>query len=372
MRIAAATVHPYRLPLRSPWLTAGASVGERSGCLLRLRSDCDHCGYGDCAPLPASGTETAAAAIAALRSLLPPLVGRAAGEALLRLDRFSDGSTPAARCAVETALLDLLAQASGVPLAAYLDGHPRRRLDAPVAPPPIRLNAALGSLRGASASALLAACNAGFRVLKLKLGVLAIDEEIALLRQLAIALPPECSLRLDANRGWPPAAAARFLQACADLPIEMLEEPLADPDVDRLQAMQQTTRIALGVDESIGSLDSEALLARRAVRRLVIKPPRHGGLLAALALARRAGNAGVECVISSSLDSACGITAAAHLAAALDSRLAPGPATSTWLAEDTGSPPRVGNGELLLDAAPGLGFVPDRKRSFVPLAGLYC
>ena len=76
MRIAAATVHPYRLPLRSPWLTAGASVGERSGCLLRLRSDCDHCGYGDCAPLPASGTETAAAAIAALRSLLPPLIGQ--------------------------------------------------------------------------------------------------------------------------------------------------------------------------------------------------------------------------------------------------------------------------------------------------------
>ncbi|MBL8392622.1 MAG: o-succinylbenzoate synthase [Candidatus Accumulibacter sp.] len=371
MRLASATVHPYRLPLRAPWLTAGASLGERCGWLLCLQDGSGRRGYGECAPLPGSGSESAATALRALRSLLPPLLGLAAARALRRLEPGGGSRTPAARSAVEAALLDLLAQDSGIPLAAYLNGA-RRRPAASATPPPIRLNAACGSLAGICDDDIRTACSAGFEILKLKIGVLAIDEEITLLRQLATVLPPACRLRLDANRAWPAATAARFLQACADLPIEMLEEPLATPDIDRLQALQDGTTIAIAVDESIRCLDSQALLARRAVRRLVIKPPRHGGLLPALALARRAGSSGVECIITSSLDSACGVTAAAHLAAALDNRLAHGLATSAWLRKDTGSPPVIGNGQLLLDASPGLGFVPDRKRLFVPLGELYC
>ncbi|QKS30109.1 MAG: L-amino acid-D/L-Glu epimerase [Accumulibacter sp.] len=372
MKLAAATLHPYRLPLRARWLTAGASLGERCGWLLCLQDDTGRRGYGECAPLPDGGTESAATAVDALQSLLPPLLGRTAREALRQLGPGSGSRMPAARCAVETALLDLLAQDSGIPLAAYLNGARLRPAAGAPPPPPIRLNAACGSLAGLCEDDIRAACSAGFEVLKLKLGVLAIDEEVALLRQLATVLPPACQLRLDANRAWPAATAARFLNACADLPIETVEEPLATPDIERLQALQDGTKIAIAVDESIRDLDGHALLARRAVRRLVIKPPRHGGLLPALALARRAGGAGIECIVTSSLDSACGVTAAAHLAAALDNRLAHGLATSTWLSEDTGSPPIIGSGQLLLDASPGLGFVPDRTRLFVAPAGLYC
>ena len=371
MKLATVSVHRYRLPLRSPWLTAGAGVGERCGWLLCLQDDSGRRGYGDCTPLPGCVGESATAALQALRSLLPPLIGLTAKAALGRLEPGSDCPTPAARCAVETALLDLLAQGAGVPLAAYLNGA-RRTTTGSGPPPRIRLNAACGSLRGVCDKDLRAACRAGFEVLKLKVGVLAADEEISLLQQVAALLPPHCRLRLDANRAWPEAVATRFLQACADLPIEMLEEPLATPDIDRLQALQDSTTIAIAVDESVGCLDRQALVERRAVRRLVLKPPRHGGLLPALALARHASSAGVECIITSSLDSACGVTAAAHLAAAVDNGLAHGLATSTWLREDTGSPPVVGGGQLLLDASPGLGFIPDGQRRFMPLDGLYC
>ncbi|MCM8612171.1 o-succinylbenzoate synthase [Accumulibacter sp.] len=372
MKVAAASVHPYRLPLRSPWLTAGASVGERCGWLLCLQDDSGRRGYGDCAPLPGSGGENAPAAAQALRSLLPPLIGLTAPAALERLDPHGDCPTPVARCAVETALLDLLAQGSGMPLAVYLGGTRQRHEMGSAPPPPVRISAACGSLRNLRATDVRAACNAGFAILKLKVGVLTIDDEVARLQRVATVLPPGCRLRLDANRAWSDAAAARFLQDCANLPIEMLEEPLAAPDIDRLQALQDSTAIAIAVDESIGHLDSESLVERRAVRRLVIKPPRHGGLLPAFALARHASHAGVECIITSSLDSACGITAAAHVAAALDNGLAHGLATSTWLQEDTGSPPRIGRGLLLLDASEGLGFVPDAQRRFLPIERLYC
>jgi hypothetical protein len=127
----------------------------------------------------------------------------------------------------------------------------------------------------------------GFRVLKLKVGVASIDHEIEHLRRLAALLPPAIQLRLDANRAWSSTAAERFLRHCAELPIEMLEEPLAEPSLERLLSLQAQTKIAIAIDESAELLDAEHLLGRPAVRRLVIKPTRCGGLLPAAAGHRR-------------------------------------------------------------------------------------
>jgi L-alanine-DL-glutamate epimerase-like enolase superfamily enzyme len=87
-------------------------------------------------------------------------------------------------------------------------------------------------------------------------------------------------------------------------------------------------------------------------------------LLPALSLARRAAAAGMQCVVTSSIDSACGVLAAAHLAAALDNGLAHGLATSSWLTADTGTPPTITNGRLALPDTPGLGFVADNTLDF--------
>ena len=102
----------------------------------------------------------------------------------------------------------------------------------------------------------------------------------------------------------------------------------------------------------------EAVLATRAVRRLVLKPTALGGLLAAMAIAERACRAGLECVVTTTLESAIGVTAAAHVAAAIDGGLAHGLATAGWLAADVACP--IAGGALLrLSAAPGLGVAPD-------------
>ena len=63
-----------------------------------------------------------------------------------------------------------------------------------------------------------------------------------------------------------------------------------------------------------------------------------------------------------------GVSAAAHLAAAIDNRLAHGLATSAWLAADTGRPPAIVDGRLLLPRAAGLGFTPAEETDFTPVA----
>lgn len=363
MKIATVDGHPYCLPLRRNWLTAAGAFSERQGWLLRLTSECGRQGYGDLAPLPGPGAVTASGS--QLPTLAAAIVGLPAERALRALDDCH-GVPAAARLAMETALLDLLAQGAGVSLAAFLRGplpvvSRRREAAAPA------VNAALGAVCRVDEQAVRSACHAGFRVLKLKVGLAAIEVEIRRLRWISDLLTAGVQWRLDANRAWDAAQAKIFLRNCADLPIEMIEEPLRQPTLARLQALQARTAIAIAVDESLPVLGEQALLASPAIRRLVLKPTRLGGLRCALALAGRARQAGVDCIVTSSLDSACGVTAAAHLAAALDNRLAHGLATSAWLAADTGAAPTIRDGQLHLPAAAGLGFTPHAGTAFSPV-----
>lgn len=360
MRITAARLHAYRLPLRAAWASAAGGFAQRAGWLLRLETAAGLIGYGDCAPLPAIGTEPAEAARAALDAWGQGLPGQDVHAVLAALEGFT---TPAARCALECALLDVLAQAEGVPLFRRLARAPGAAIAAE-GTRAVPVNAALGALIRLGDEELASAVNAGFPALKLKLGVGGVEEESARLHDLAARLPPGVRLRLDANRAWDAGSAARFLAGCADLPVEALEEPLAVPEPAALRRLQAGCHFPLALDESWPAFDPATLFADPPVRRLVLKPPRLGGLRPALTVALRAGRAGMQCVVTSSIETACGVLAAAHLAAALDNGLAHGLATSAWLAADTGAPPEVCGGRLVLPGRPGLGFVPHAGLDF--------
>ena len=316
MTITRARWLPYALPLARPWRTATGVVDTRHGHLLRLETDAGLIGWGDAAPFPEIGISVAAARAHAR----------------------------------ECALLDLAAQVAAVPLARWL---------APDRPPPpgIAVNAAIGPLDAGFPEAAAAALAAGYRVLKVKVGLADPAGEGALLGRLARDLPGGVSLRLDANGAWSAADAATFLAACRDLPIDGVEDPLRHPTVAALARLQAAVPFALAVDDGAGLVDA-AFLERPPVRRLVLKPPRHGGLLATALLARRAQEAGLEVVFTSSLDSVCGVLATAHLAAAIAPRSCHGLASGGWFARDTGPGPHLAGGRLELPGEPGIGFRP--------------
>lgn len=350
MKIRATHLQPYRLLLRDPWLTASGAFSWREGWLLQVETDCGRSGYGDCAPLPATGTESPQLAEVVLRERTRLLVGMSVDDALAALDAPESFQAPAARCAIESALLDLLAQSLGVPFRRYLAAD---------AADQVQVNAALGSLQQLDERAVRSACQQGYSVLKLKVGIGPVDDELFHLRNIAEQLPAGTQLRLDANGAWNEPDAARFIAGCADLPVDMLEEPLADPSMASLARLQSQCVFALAVDESWSLFAAtDQFFAAPPVRRLVLKPPRSGGLLPALALAKRASAAALQCVVTSSMDSACGVIAAAQLAAALDNSLAHGLATSSWFAEDLGAAPEITAGRLNLPVSAGLGFVP--------------
>ena len=343
---------PYCLRLKRPWQTSRGVLTQRRGWLVRAAAE-GLCGYGDCAPLPEAGTETPEAAWAGLSRLADQANGRPL-QAVLAEIAEADPPTPAARCALECALLDLAAKGAGVPL---------RLLLFPESPALVRVNAALGPLRELAPKILQATCRQGFRVLKVKVGLEPPDVELSRLRELSAAIPPEATFRLDANGAWDLTEAARFIAGLSHLPIESLEEPLRAPDADALGLLQEGAGFPLALDESLPRLDPELRLAALPVRRLVLKPALIGGLRRTLALAERARGHGLQVVITSLLESAAGLWPVAQLAAAVASSLPQGLATSDWLADDLGSAPTPTGGCIPLSAGAGSGFCPSAEWS---------
>lgn len=342
LRVSQAAVVPYRLPLRRPWRSARGVVRDRCGWLIRLRGGDGLAGYGDCAPLPEAGTELQAVA----RQVLDHVVPRLWGCGLADVPDLLASAPPAVRCAVETAALDLRAQAAGVALAACLAESPAGRVA-------VNRVAGLDEVPAADAGT----------VLKVKVGGQDPAAELARLR----AVPRGVRLRLDANGAWAFDEAVRFLAGLAvlDCTVDAVEEPLRTPGVAALAVLQAQVPFPLALDESLSRLDLDAVLAARAVRRLVLKPMAAGGPAACAALARRAAAQGVEAVVTTTVDGAVGAWAAVQTAAAIDPGgvLCHGLATSAWLAADIATPPLPLRGGIDLPAGSGLGFgVTDRRR----------
>lgn len=358
MRIVRARCIPYRLPLKRPWVAAATTLRERQGMLVAIETDTGLVGHGDCAPLPSSAAGDHARVFAALRNAVAALPGREVAAALPAT------APPELRWALETACVDILARCKGLSIARYLDGSVQETW--PQAEPGevgpadrtlhrVSVNAALGALNDGCLARAATAHEQGYAFAKIKVGVGAPDAELARLRELHAAAPG-LRLRLDANRAWNDADALRLLTGIADLPIDAIEEPLVAPTPARLAALQRALPFAVAVDESLPELGAKALFAAGAVRRLVLKPARVGGITATCALVLRARAAGVETVLTSVVDSAVGVTAVAHLAAALAPGIAHGLATLDWLAADVAVGPPLVAGALSLAAAPGLGL----------------
>ncbi|AGA91987.1 o-succinylbenzoic acid synthetase [Thioflavicoccus mobilis 8321] len=345
---------PYRLPLRQPWRSARGSVAERHGWLVRMTATGRN-GFGDCSPLPAAGTELPEQAAAALTSWQAGLVGRSPQGALAWL---ADHPTPApaARFAIESALLDLLAQARGLALRFWLTPEANDR---------VAVNTMLGGLDAITPEAIETAGDAGFRVLKVKIGLAEPNAELARLQALAGALPPSVRLRLDANGAWTMVDATRFLDVAAALPIEAIEEPLREPRSADLRTLQARAPFPLALDESLQRPDFNAALvgdpSELPVRRLVLKPAVIGGLQATRMIAERAIAVGLEVVVTSLIESAAGLWPTAQLAASLPGQPAHGLATAVWLRRDLGEAPRIEHGEIVLPERPGSGFRPSAQ-----------
>jgi len=345
---------------RALWTAAGA-VGARPGLLLTIEDERGERGQGEASPLPGYSPDTLAACRAALEAL--SWRGRALDSAAPLLPQIAgaleeiDAGLPAARFALETALLDLAGRRLGQPCHRLLADDPAARLP-------------LSFLLVAESAAELVveartAIAAGAGTLKWKIGRPGrFADELDALRALRQAVGDGVAIRLDANRGFAAGEVEGRLRALAAIDPELIEEPVDGP----WAALPPHPPVAVAADESLADARgvAAALVAIGEGRcaALVLKPTVRGGALACLKLAREAAQLGAATLVTHAFEGPIALAAAAALALST-----PPPRRAAGLAPHAGlaawpslALPMFDGGELRALDAPGLGVsLPERR-----------
>ncbi|MFL5873062.1 MAG: mandelate racemase/muconate lactonizing enzyme family protein [Solirubrobacterales bacterium] len=335
MRLSSVEVIPYALPFKEPYITARGVLERREMVLLRVRDQDGVFGLGEAVPLALRGG-------AGVEQVVRELEGWAQAQ-------VSEGLSAPARCAVETALVDLRGR--------------RAERSAPAEEPtkavPCNATLVAGSPEQVALLALRWAED-GFTTFKLKLGAESTRnipqgrfsrsrdfETVAAVRE---AVGEEARIRVDVNEAWDLETAKRTLAELEPLGIELAEQPVAG--LEAMAELATNASIPLAADESVASLeDAERAVALEACEFTGIKLSKVGGPAEALAIAGI-----LPAYVTSALDGPVGIAAAAQVAQKVGGDLAHGLATQRLFAETIASVEcEVRDGMLHLPPGPGLG-----------------
>lgn len=238
---------PFRFALPRALVTAQGALQERAGWLLRLQASDGRLGWGEAAPLelgvglrggaPGACADTLEACRATIAELGPSLSRQQLEEALPTLP----GSLAFAIGAALAELEGLAGVAAGGVFAAgwLAEGWLP-------APPSAWLLPAGAAVLPVLEEAL--ASNAQTLKWKVAAGDDALERQ--LLELVLERLPEGARLRLDANGGWDRATAAAWAERLEEEPrLEWLEQPLADDDLEGLEAL--VARLPVALDESL-------------------------------------------------------------------------------------------------------------------------
>ena len=268
--------------------TAHGPWSEREGVIIRLEAEDGLVGFGEAAPIPWFGTES--------------------------VDQVEIGCKTLGEW-VEAGMLDAVPPSIGCLRNAIsvARGELSRGASA-VAVPDLGVAALLPAGQAALAD-LPPKADAGFRFFKWKVGVGEIDEELGLLDDLCGTLPDGAKLRLDANGAWDRRKASKWLERCADRPVEFVEQPIAADArgaQDLLMGLAGDFPTAIGLDESlVVDGDVERWLGLGWSGVFIVKPSLLSDRASAVS---RLAAAKAEVVFSSALETAIGAQAALRTA----------------------------------------------------------
>ncbi|MFB6296212.1 MAG: dipeptide epimerase [Halobacteriales archaeon] len=279
---------------------------ERTENVIVRIGDGEHVGIGGAAPSARYG-ETADSTARALPDLLAIVEDVGDPHALARVDRRMAEAAPgeaAARAAVSIAVHDLAAKRLGVPLYRYWGLDPER---APTSSFTVGLDDP-----GAMAAKARSAVEAGFSVLKVKLGAVGETrprECVETVREAA----PEATIRADANEAWNPDEAVQVIEDIASHGVEFVEQPVPADDPAGLARVWDGSPVPIAVDEScLVATDVPAVADRADV--VVVKLMKTGGLREAIRTIHAARAHDLDVMLGCMVESNASLSAAAHLA----------------------------------------------------------
>jgi len=287
---------------------AGTSRGiyTRRVCwFVTLRSG-DETGVGECAPLPRLSCDDVADYEPRLQAFCEQLC--ATGE----IDYDGMNAFPSMLFGLETAMAQLRAHGSfalfDTPFARGEEGIPFNGL------------VWMGDYE-TMARRMEQKLRQGHRCVKIKIGAIDFNEELALIARLRRDFPAAdgLQLRVDANGAFSAENVMAKLEQLAKYDIHSIEQPIAAGQRSALAEVCRRSPIAVALDEELIGVntleDRQRLLEEVMPQYIVLKPSLHGGMRGTEQWISEARRRGIGSWITSALESNIGLNAIAQLTA---------------------------------------------------------
>lgn len=365
MKIANLSLEPLRIPFRVAFKHASAERSAMQSFWAAARSEEGLTGFGEGCPRDYVTGETDASVTAFFEKFRASIMDRVTDFPSLRewnqTHRQDIDQNPAAWCAIELALLDLLARRNNQPVEALLG--------LPMLSGPFVYSAVLGATDTQQFAATLARyIRLGMRDYKIKLSG-DFDRDFGNLAVLRAAGIAPSRVRADANNLWADPGLARAYFKSLDFHFSAIEEPLQAGQFAELSSLAESLATRIILDESIARESQIAQLPGAAEQWIVnLRVSKMGGLLRSLELAEACRAKRLNLIVGAQVGETSLLTRAALIAAqaSRDILIAQEGAFGTLLLETDAVQPVLMFGaegildihSTQLDRSPGWGLAP--------------
>lgn len=296
MTIKEISVQPYSLKFKKSFHTSKSILTNRKGLLIAITNTDGLTGIGDCAPLPAFGSESFEEAEKQINSILeifPKEFQISSINSVLPLSI----SLPTVKSAFEQALMDLYSKEMKIPLLEQFPFIHKKEIE---------INTVIGFASPENTFELATQkIEAGYKTIKLKIGRDDFNNDLSCIKSVQKTLKEGCKLRLDVNGKWSPSEAEKNFSKLKYFNIEYIEQPVES--VKDFPELQAATKIPLATDESLrSSEDAFEIINNNLAQVLILKPMLLGGFLNTLEIILLAEKNNKRTVISSSFESSVG------------------------------------------------------------------
>jgi L-alanine-DL-glutamate epimerase-like enolase superfamily enzyme len=359
MKITSVEAVPLAVSFRSTFRFGTTDRSTSPQVVVVIRTDDGVVGYGEACPVPAFTSETQSGIVELVEQrIAPALTGKdpvnrvALLAELAKVVRFA----PFTIAAVDTALLDLVGRATGVPVYALLGGAFRSRTEA---------HGSVGWDENPAKMADLAVEQAQtYRWLKLYAGRGELGADLDRLQAVRDAVGPDVRLFVDINGMWTPSALLAALPRVHEIGLELLEQPLPPSAAAFQTALVERLDVAVAADESVRTpADAATVVAQRSATVINLGHAKLGGPTAAMHAAQIALGSGIDVMVGSVIEMGLSNAMGLHVAAALPRLAFPsylmGPLK--YREQITHEQVEVVDGHIAIPDGPGLGVTVDEQ-----------
>lgn len=191
----------------------------------------------------------------------------------------------------------------------------------------------------------------GFKCIKLKIGAIDFEKELALLEFIRQNYDAEIiEIRVDANGGFTSEEALGKINQLSEFELHSIEQPIQKKNTDRMSELCKNTPIPIALDEELIGVfsyeEKEALLQKIKPQYIILKPSLIGGFRGSKEWISLAEKYNIGWWITSALESNIGLNAIAQWTFLQQNPMPQGLGTGALYTNNFDSPLEVLNGEL--------------------------